>query len=96
MQLNANQALKNASYVISTNPIAPPNKQMYRKIDEDLSFMTDLTYSSADERDSKDNTVDQNLTRNLIEDSKVFSRNDISTIKAHNNLSSSVITNEPI
>ena len=96
LQLNANQALKNASNVISTNPIAPPNKQMYRKIDEDLSFMTDLTYSSADERDSKDNTVDQNLTRNQIEDSKVFSRNDISTIKAHNNLSSSVITNEPI
>ena len=71
-KLESNQALP-TSKVLSI----PPNKQTYRKINDDLSFMTDLTYSSLDEKDSKSNT-------NLIDDSKFNSKNDINSSSISN------------
>ena len=83
-KLDSNQALKTAANVLSTH--LPPNKQIYRKINDDLSFMTDLTYSSMDERDSKDNT-------NLIDDSKInINSSHISNINNEDN--NSMITTD--
>ena len=87
-QLQAGEALKNASTLLHSPTVI--QKKVFRKINDDLSFMTDISYeSSVDDKLLSSPRIERNEE---LRGSNI-NNNDISTIKG-NNTNSSFITND--